>query len=234
MNFWIGQLEQGVSPTSLGALIAQGAVGNLAETPESRARAQEYLNSLNGSSSSGSNYGSVGTGSSIPSVSGSGSSLIDSIYQSVLGRSADSEGARFWSSQLASGAVSSSDLATQIALGAASNSAESATTQQSANDYLHSLGVPGYARGGDFGGGLRLVGENGPELEVTGPSRIYNAQQTAALLGCGAATAEEVRGLRTELASLKDYFYRIAKNTQRSSSFLERWDYDGLPEARAV
>src|SRR5262249_13380234 len=43
-------------------------------------------------------------------------------------------------------------------------------------------GVKTFASGGDFGGGLRLVGENGPELEVTGPSRIYNAEQTRALL----------------------------------------------------
>lgn len=35
----------------------------------------------------------------------------------------------------------------------------------------------GYASGGDFRGGARLVGERGPEVEFTGPSRIVNAQQ---------------------------------------------------------
>jgi len=39
-----------------------------------------------------------------------------------------------------------------------------------------------FAAGGLFGGGLRLVGEKGPELEVTGPSRIYTANQTRSML----------------------------------------------------
>lgn len=44
-------------------------------------------------------------------------------------------------------------------------------------------GVKGFASGGWHSGGLRLVGEQGPELEVTGPSRIFNAQQTRDMLG---------------------------------------------------
>lgn len=40
-----------------------------------------------------------------------------------------------------------------------------------------------FARGGDHMGGLRLVGEEGPELEATGPSRIFSARQTQQLLG---------------------------------------------------
>ncbi len=43
-------------------------------------------------------------------------------------------------------------------------------------------GIPRFAAGGLHGGGVRMVGEDGPELEVTGPSRIYNAQQTQQLL----------------------------------------------------
>lgn len=44
------------------------------------------------------------------------------------------------------------------------------------------FGIPGFASGGDFAGGLRLVGEKGPELEFTGPSRIMNAELTRQLL----------------------------------------------------
>jgi hypothetical protein len=47
------------------------------------------------------------------------------------------------------------------------------------------FGAFGFASGGDFGGGLRLVGEQGPELEVTGPSRIFNANQTKQILSGG-------------------------------------------------
>ena len=44
-------------------------------------------------------------------------------------------------------------------------------------------GVPGFAGGGRHRGGARIVGEHGPELEVTGPSRIYSAQDTRRMLG---------------------------------------------------
>ena len=37
-------------------------------------------------------------------------------------------------------------------------------------------GIPGFASGGHHRGGPRIVGENGPELEITGPSRIYSNQ----------------------------------------------------------
>lgn len=38
--------------------------------------------------------------------------------------------------------------------------------------------LPGFAGGGDHRGGWRIVGENGPELEATGASRIFTAAQT--------------------------------------------------------
>ena len=43
-------------------------------------------------------------------------------------------------------------------------------------------GFFGFASGGDHMGGLRLVGEEGPELEKTGPSRIHSAEQTRRIL----------------------------------------------------
>lgn len=86
-----------------------------------------------------------------------------------------------------------------------------------------------FANGGFHNGGLRLVGENGPELEVTGPSRIYNANQTAAMLGGSVGVEQQIADLRTEMrASL----YAIAKNTGKTSDQLQRWDGDGLPETR--
>lgn len=58
------------------------------------------------------------------------------------------------------------------------------------NEWLLDSGYPGYANGGMFGGGLRAVGEQGMELEVTGPSRIINNGDTknmlATAIGSGA------------------------------------------------
>lgn len=67
--------------------------------------------------------------------------------------------------------------------------------------------VPAFASGGWHAGGLRLVGERGPELEATGASRIYNAEQTRALFaGGGSADSSElmaeVRMLRTVLGDV--------------------------------
>jgi hypothetical protein len=45
--------------------------------------------------------------------------------------------------------------------------------------------VPGFASGGMHSGGWRMVGERGPELEATGAARIFNAADTARILGGG-------------------------------------------------
>lgn len=55
----------------------------------------------------------------------------------------------------------------------------SATDIQS---WAASQGLPTFAEGGMHTGGMRLVGENGPELEVTGASYIMDAQRTSKLL----------------------------------------------------
>ncbi len=104
------------------------------------------------------------------------------------------------------------------------------TGYETAADLSQKFGVPvgTYASGGIHSGGLRLVGENGPELEATGPSRIYNANQLGNMMG-GGATADEVRALRDEL---KVVMFQIAKNTGKTSDQLQRWDGDGLPDAR--
>ncbi|WP_449432356.1 tape measure protein [Pseudomonas putida] len=128
--------------------------------------------------------------------------LLRAVYQTVLGRDLDSYGLATWTAALADGSVTYANLMETIARGGRANG--------------EAVRIPGFASGGQFGGGLRLVGERGPELEVTGPSRIYNANQTAALLagGQGDATAAEVRELRAEL---KSALFAIAKYTQKAA-----------------
>jgi len=82
--------------------------------------------------------------------------------------------------------------------------AMSLTDVASVSAAKYGLKVPGFAGGGDFGGGIRLVGENGPELEATGASRIFNANQTAKMLsGGGSETAAELRMLREEISQFR-------------------------------
>lgn len=77
----------------------------------------------------------------------------------------------------------------------------------------------GYASGGDHGGGLRIVGENGPELEATGPSRIFNAGQTQQILsGSGDSSGvvsavqslhQTIASMGADIARLKDILTRV-------------------------
>jgi hypothetical protein len=88
--------------------------------------------------------------------------------------------------------------------------------------------VPAFASGGYHSGGMRLVGERGPELEVTGPSRIYNAQQTKGMLS-GNDTKAELAAMRRDL---NNGLKAIAKSTRKSAETLNKFDYQGLPNDR--
>ena len=92
-----------------------------------------------------------------------------------------------------------------------------------------------FVAGGDFAGGIRLVGERGPELELTGPSRIFDANTTAAMLraandggnsASNQALQDELRALREDNRSQA---LALAQLNARMVRVLERWDGDGLP-----
>lgn len=94
--------------------------------------------------------------------------------------------------------------------------------------------VPAFAAGGYHLGGLRLVGENGPELEATGPSRIWNAQQTMAFLGGsgGASTARLealIERLIEESRVQASATIRLQQDVYKLMMF---WETQGLPAAR--
>ncbi len=128
--------------------------------------------------------------------------IVRAVYRTVLGREAEAGGLANWTGALSGGLLTYDELVQAIATSGKANG--------------ETIRIPGFASGGSFGGGLRLVGERGPELEVTGPSRIYNANQTAAMLAGGQVdvTAAEVRELRAEL---KSALFAIAKYTQKAA-----------------
>ena len=92
-----------------------------------------------------------------------------------------------------------------------------------------------FAMGGYHTGGLRMVGERGPELEATGPSRIFSHNQTASMFrdpdlkDAVRSLKEEVSGLRTEQRQIQ---MDISKYTRRSYDIERKWDVDGLPATR--
>ena len=97
--------------------------------------------------------------------------------------------------------------------------------------------VPQFATGGMHMGGARIVGERGPELEVTGSSRIYNNGDTMSMLS-NAPVVSELKQLRREIASFRDEQRQLgiqtSRNTDRTTRVLREWDTIGLPEERAL
>ena len=98
--------------------------------------------------------------------------------------------------------------------------------------------IPGFAMGGQHRGGLRLVGESGPEMEITGPSSISNSSDTRSMLDNWAGMLEELKALRSEVSTLREEQRAgnsaIASNTNSVAKSLEKFDIDGMPEVRAA
>ncbi|MCA0963219.1 hypothetical protein [Salipiger bermudensis] len=113
----------------------------------------------------------------------------------------------------------------------------SSSTLNSLRKQIRDLGgVPAFAAGGLHAGGLRLVGENGPELEVTGPARYYSAPQTRGMLSRSEELAE-LRLLRKELADLRDTTTQLGLRSGRDLSKMrklaEKADIIGTPPERS-
>jgi len=92
--------------------------------------------------------------------------FVSSLYRDVLGRAPDAEGAAYYTNMLNSG-MSQDAVRAQFIANAQPELAR---------------GYPLFAEGGFHAGGYRIVGERGPELEATGPSRIWSASDTSRIL----------------------------------------------------
>jgi chromosome segregation ATPase len=96
-------------------------------------------------------------------------------------------------------------------------------------------GVPAFADGGVHIGGARIVGERGPELEMTGPSRIMSNDDLMSALR-GDRSSAEIQAVRAEIAGLRSDLRQtqtqIVRHTKRTRDVLEGWDVEGLPEER--
>lgn len=104
------------------------------------------------------------------------------------------------------------------------------------NISLDTLTVPAFATGGLHDGGYRLVGEKGPELEYTGPSRIYNSGDTqklfdmSELVGHIKKLTDEVSRLRDENKQLQ---IQVVKHVKKTADLAEKSDIIGAPPVRS-
>ncbi|WP_212644925.1 hypothetical protein [Delftia sp. PE138] len=89
------------------------------------------------------------------------------------------------------------------------------------------VGVPAFAGGGLHSGGVRLVGERGPELEVTGPARYWSSAQTQALLsGAGGNSRLEslVEQLVAENRLMRGQIAALERNTAGMPQMADQFD----------
>lgn len=97
-------------------------------------------------------------------------------------------------------------------------------------ELIRSLGgIPAFAKGGNYAGGLALVGEEGPELiNFQAPGMVYNAKQTQQLLGGGqdlAALERQLERIAKEIAQLRaEQRVGMGAITQHTSKFAEQFD----------
>lgn len=83
------------------------------------------------------------------------------------------------------------------------------------------------ASGGAYGGGMALVGENGPELiDLNTSGRVYNANQSANIIG--GEVAGEIRALREEVSMLRYEARATAVSTSKMARLQDNWDVRGL------
>lgn len=126
-------------------------------------------------------------------IANSTEAKLNTLYRSVLGRAPDQSGLDFWVQ----------------AFGQTMDASEEAAFLKGAEPEMRAkeMKVPGFAAGGDFGGGMRLVGENGPEMEITGPSRIINNNDLMSQLSSASANndvlVEAVKRLTDKVADLQ-------------------------------
>ena len=95
--------------------------------------------------------------------------------------------------------------------------------------------APGFATGGMHSGGYRIVGERGPELESTGPSRVFSHKQTSSMFK-DPDLREAVNELRREVSGLRSEQRQMAasnsKYIKRNYDINRKWDTEGLPQTR--
>lgn len=140
----------------------------------------------------------------VGAIARSDESKINSLYRTMLGRESEVAGMNFWLQKLRSG--TSID---QISQGFMES------------DEYKRLHAPGFANGGMFNGGLRVVGGGGPELEATGASRIHNTDELAGMMGTDEIVAM-LALIKDSLDELNKTSTKTADNTKDTHDILDQ------------
>lgn len=100
------------------------------------------------------------------------------------------------------------------------------------------LGIPGFARGGQHDGGWRIVGEEGVELEATGPARYFTAAQTRDILSSGPpdtlTSPAQPMAINLNAAPAPQVNFQIINNTGQPVEQRETTDAQGNRTVEAI
>lgn len=162
---------------------------------------------------------------------------ISRVYAEQLGRNVDAGGLSFWRDKVTSGAVSIDDVQKAIIQGAKDYikvyglDYYRAQYGNAAADAISKL--PAYANGGQYNGGMALVGEYGPELiNFQRGGEVMNARTSAGMLSSAdlGELVDEVRELHVTVETLAS---QIAINTA-NTAFNTKDQYDLTREQNEV
>ncbi|MBT3142918.1 hypothetical protein KL867_17755 [Ruegeria litorea] len=95
------------------------------------------------------------------------------------------------------------------------------------------LNVPGFAAGGEHGGGWRVVGERGWELEHTGSSRVVNNSDATRMLD-QRQVVDELQKLRRDGIATQDQLKRLAEHARSTDRTLQKLDLNGIKQREGV
>lgn len=145
-------------------------------------------------------------------VSAAPADPITQAYRDILGRDPEASGAAYYAGRLDAGQTID-DIRRSI----------------QASEEAQSI-IPGFANGGSHAGGWRMVGERGPELEYTGPSRIMSNSDTRSMMD-NSQVKESVDRMNQNLEAV---LRGILEASQETASIMDDWDTLGQPAERNV
>jgi hypothetical protein len=95
-----------------------------------------------------------------------------------------------------------------------------------ASDLTNLVGgtIPAFASGGVHGGGLALVGEQGPEIVNMGTSRVYSNADSAKMFD----NSELLNAVYTLNSNIVAGLKAVGSNTKTTAQIVDRWDVNGI------
>jgi phage-related minor tail protein len=150
----------------------------------------------------------------VDGIKGSTEATLNTLYRQYLGRVPDADGLAFWMRNY----------------GSTMDETEKADWLKAAQKDP-GYKIPGFATGGDFAGGLRWVGEVGPEVEATGAARIHSTRALVDALrspsGNADALAAAVDRLQATVAQQRQVIERMASDMEKMAGTLNGASVNG-------